>query len=179
MCLGEVRQEKGYTIDAHGNRKEYEGMEVCGGELLEFVRKNRSLSTEFCTKLYQDLLKPILLKMEREIETYTFQQLELDIIQLNEIYLNRAIGPEKWNVLSEMDKKTLEGQKSNFKKLKGYQENVLKERQRAKEMANEATRRFEETKRLQQEAIREKQQNTQNLNKMQEHFNSQINKVCY
>ena len=75
--------------------------------------------------------------MEREIETYTFQQLELDIIQLNEIYLNRAIGPEKWNVLSEMDKKTVEAQKSNFKRLKGYQENVLKERQRD-EMGNEA-----------------------------------------
>ncbi|CAB4020782.1 guanylate-binding 1-like, partial [Paramuricea clavata] len=115
----EVRKKKGFTMDAHGNRKEYEGMEVCGGELLEFIRKNRSLSKEYCTKLYQELFAPIQAKIEHEIETYTFKQLEADFRKLNEEYLRRAIGPEKWNVLSEMDKKMVEAQKSNFKKVKG------------------------------------------------------------
>ena len=178
FCLVEVRKKKGFTMDAHGNRKEYEGMEVCGGELLEFIRKNRSLSTEYCTKLYQELFAPIQAKIEHEIETYTFKQLEVDFRKLNEEYLRRAIGPEKWNVLSEMDKKTVEAQKSNFKKVKGYQEKVMKERQRAKEAEIEARQRNEELKKLHQEAIREKEKNAENLKNMQMNFQNQMDKVA-
>lgn len=178
FCLVEVRKKKGFTMDAHGNRKEYEGMEVCGGELLEFIRKNRSLSTEYCTKLYQELFAPIQAKIEHEIETYTFKQLEADFRKLNEEYLRRAIGPEKWNVLSEMDKKMVEAQKSNFKKVKGYQEKVMKERQRAKEAEIEARQRNEELKKLHQEAIREKEKNAENLKNMQMNFQNQMDKVA-
>lgn len=177
FILVEVRKKKGFTLDAHGNRKEYEGLEVCGGELLEFIRKNRSLSAEFCTKLYQELFAPIQVKIEHEIETYTFKQLEADFMKLNEEYLKRAIGPEKWNVLSEMDKKTVEAQKSNFKKVKGYQEKVMKEKQRTKEAEIEARRRADELKKLHQEAIREKEKNAENLKNMQQNFQDQMNKV--
>ena len=166
-------------MDARGNRKEYEGMEVFGGELVQFIRKNRSLSSEFCTKLYEELFAPIQIKIEREIETYTFKQLEADLMKMNEDYLKRAIGPEKWNILSEMDKKTVEAQKSNFKKLKGYQEKVMKERQRTKEAEIEARQRSEELKKLHQEAIREKEKNAENLRNMQTNFQNQIEKVIF
>jgi hypothetical protein len=164
-------------MDAHGNRREYEGMEVCGGELLEFIRKNKSLSTEFCTQLYQELFTPIQLKIENEIEKYTFKQMESDLKSLNEEYLRRAIGPEKWNVLSEMDKKMVVAQKNNFKKLKGYEEKVMKERQRTKEAEIETRQRNEELKKLHQEAIREKEKNAENLRNMQVNFQKQVDKV--
>ena len=164
-------------MDAHGNRKDYEGMEVCGGELLEFIRKNRSLSREFCTKLYQELFTPIQLKIEHETEAYSFKQLEADFRKLNEDYLKGAIGPEKWNVLSDMDKKTVEAQKNNFKKVKGYQEKVMKERQRTKEAEIEARQRNEELKKLHQEAMREKEKNAENLKNMQANFQNQMEKV--
>ena len=152
-------------------------MEVCGGVLLEFIRKNKSLSKEFCTVLYQQLFAPIQRKMENEIETYTFKQLEGDFMSLNEEYLKRAIGPEKWNVLSEMDKKTVEAQKSNFKKLKGYQDKVMKERQQRKEAENEARRRDEELNKLRQEAIRDKERNEENIRNMQQNMQEQMEKV--
>lgn len=177
FILVEVRKKKGFTLDAHGNRKEYEGLEVCGGELLEFIRKNRSLSAEFCTKLYQELFAPIQAKIEHEIETYTFKQLEADFKTMTEEYLKRAIGPEKWNVLSEMDKKTVEAQKSNFKKVKGYQEKAMKEKQKTKEAEIEARQRADELKKLHQEAIREKEKNAENLRNMQQNFQDQMNKV--
>ncbi|XP_028409814.1 guanylate-binding protein 1-like [Dendronephthya gigantea] len=173
----ELRRKKAFTMDARGNRKEYEGMEVCGGVLLEYIRINRTLSTEFCTKLYQELFAPIRGKIEHEIETYTFKQLEADFIRLNEEYLKRAIGPEKWNVLSEMDKKTVEAQKMNFKKLKGYQEKVMEERRRAKEAEIEARKREEELTKLHQENVREKEKNAENLRNMQENFQTQIEKM--
>jgi len=88
FILVQVRKKKTFTLDAHGKRQEYEGMEVSGGELLEFIRKNKALSTEFCTKLYQELFTPIQLKIEHEIETYTFKQLEVDFDNLNEIAEN-------------------------------------------------------------------------------------------
>ena len=165
-------------MGAHGNRMEYEGMDVCGGELLEFIRKNRFLSTEYCTKLYQELFAPIQAKVEHEIETYTFKQLEADFRKLNEEYLRRAVGPEKWNVLSEMDKKTREAQISNFKKVKGYQGKVMKERQRAKEAENEARQRNEEVKKLYQEAMREKEKEVENVKNMQMNFQNQMDKVA-
>jgi hypothetical protein len=157
---------------------EYEGMEVCGGELLEFICKNRFLSTEYCTKLYQELFAPIQAKVEHEIETYTFKQLEADFMKLNEEYLRRAIGPEKWNVLSEMDKKTREAQISNFKNVKGYQEKVMKERQRAKEAENEARQSNEELKKLYQEAMREKEKEVENVKNMHMNFQNQMDKVA-
>ena len=165
-------------MDADNNRREYEGMEVCGGELLEFIRRNKALSVEFCTQLYQELYAPIKAKIEHEIETYTFKQLEEDFTKLNQDYLRSAIGPEKWNVLSEMDKKTVEAQKNNFKKLKGYQEKIMKERQRTKEAEIEATQRNEELKKLHQEAIREKEKNAENLRKIEENFQNQMEKVA-
>ena len=176
--LVQVREKKGFTIDAHKNRKEYKGMEVCGGELLEFIRKNKALSVEFCTQLYQELYAPIKEKIEHEIETYTFQQLEADLQKLNEDYLRRAIGPEKWNVLSEIDKKTVEAQKNNFKKLKGYQKKIMKERQRTKETEIEAKKRNEELEKLQQEAIRENEKNFENLRNMQQSYQNHIDKVA-
>ena len=115
--------------------------------------------------------------MEHEIETYTFKQLEADFTKLNQDYLRRAIGPEKWNVLREMDKKTMEAQKNNFKKLKGYQEKIMKERQRTKEAEIEARQRSEELKKLHQEAIREKEKNVENLRKMEENFQNKMEKV--
>ena len=175
--LVQVDKKKGFIMDAHNNRREYEGMEVCGGELIEFIRKNRALSVEFCTQLYQELYAPIKAKIEHEIETYTFEQLEADFTKLNQDYLRCAIGPEKWNVLSEMDKKTVEAQKNNFKKLKGYREQIMRERQRTKEVENEARQRNEELKKLHQEAIREKEMNTENLRSMQQNFQNQIDKV--
>ena len=176
-CLVQVRKKKGFIMDAHNNRRECEGMEVCGGELLEFIRRNKALSVEFCTQLYQELYAPIKAKIEHEIETYTFKQLEADFTKLNQDYFRRAIGPEKWNVLSEMDKKTVEAEKNNFKKLKGYQEKIMKERQRTKEVENEARQRNEELKKLHQEAIREKEKNAENLRNMQQNFQDQIDKV--
>ena len=166
-------------MDAHKNRREYEGVEVCGGELLEFIRKNKALSVEFCTQLYQELYAPIQAKIEHDIETYTFNQLEADFTKLNQNYLRRAIGPEKWNVLSEMDKKTVEAQKNNFKKLKGYQEKIMKERQRTKEAEIEARQRSDELKKLHQEAIREKEKNAENLRNMQQNFQDQMEKVTW
>ena len=173
----QVRKKKAFTLDANGKRQEYEGMEVSGGELLEFIRKNKTLSTEFCSKLYQELFTPIQLKVEHEIETYTFKQLEADFINLNTEYLKRAIGPEKWNVLSDMDKKMVEAQKSNFKKLKGYQERVMKERQKTKEAEIEARQKNEELKKLHQEAIRDKEKNAENLKNMQVNFQNQVDKL--
>ena len=176
-CLVQVREKKGFTIDAQNNQREYEGIEVCGGELLEFIRKNKALSVEFCTQLYQELYAPIKAKIENEIETYTFEQLEADFVKLNQDYLSRAIGPEKWKVLSEMDKKTVETQKNNFKMLKGYQEKIMKERLRTKEAEIEARQRSEELKKLHQEAIREKRKNAENLRNMQQNFQNQMDKV--
>ena len=176
-CLVQVNKKKEFIMDAHNKRREYEKMEVCGGELLEFIRKNKALSVEFCRQLYQELYAPIEAKIEHETETYTFKQLEADFTKLNQDYLRRAIGPEKWNVLSEMNKKTEEAQKNNFKKLKGYQEKVMKERQRTKEAEIEARQRSEELMKLHQEAIREKEKNAENLRIMQQNFQNQINKV--
>ena len=139
-------------------------MEVCGGELLEFIRKNKALSVEFCTQLYQELYAPIKEKIEHEIETYTFQQLEADLQKLNED--------------SEIDKKTVEAQKNNFKKLKGYQKKIMKERQRTKETEIEAKKRNEELEKLQQEAIRENEKNFENLRNMQQSYQNHIDKVA-
>ena len=172
-----LRKKKAFTMDAHGNRREYEGKEVCGGELLEFIRINRTQSADFCTKLYEKLFAPIRDKIENQVATYTFEQLEADFVRMNKEYLKCAIGPEKWNVLSEMDKKTVERQKKNFKKLKGYQEKVMEERRRTKEAEIEAKKRDEELKKLHQEVIREKEKNRENLTKMQENFQAQMEKV--
>ena len=153
-------------------------MEVCDGELLEFIRKNRVLSVEFCTQLYQELYAPIQKKIEDEIETYTFNQLEADLKKLNQDYLRRAIGPEKWNVLSEIDKKTVEAQKNSFKKLKGYQEKIMKERQRTKEAEIEAKQKIEEIEKLHLEANREREKNVENLKNIHQCYLNHMDKVA-
>ena len=174
-----MKKKKSFTLNANGQRVDYEGMEVCGGVLLEFIRKNKALSVEFCTNLYDQLFAPIKFKIENEIEKYSFSQLEEDFKTLNTEYIKRAIGPEKWNVLSQMDKKTVEAQKSNFKKVKGYQEKVMKERQKAKELENEARKKQEELRKLHLEALREKEKNAENLKNMQTNFQEQIAKVKF
>lgn len=173
----EVKPKKSFTINATGQKVEYEGMEVCGGVLLEFIRTNRTLSFDFCTKLYNELFSPIKFKIENDTEKYSFKQLEQDFTTLNQEYIKRAIGPEKWNVLSEMDKKTVEAQKSNFKKVKGYQEKVMKERQKAKELENAARQKQEEVTKLHQESLREKEKNAENLRNMQANFQEQMVKL--
>ena len=173
-----MKKKKSFTLNANGQRVDYEGMEVCGGVLLEFIRKNKALSVEFCTNLYDQLFAPIKLKIQNEIEKYSFSQLEEDFKRLNTEYIKRAIGPEKWNVLSEMDKKT-EAQKSNFKKVKGYQEEVMKERQKAKELENELRKKQEELRKLHQEALGEKETNAENLKNMQTNLQEQIAKVKF
>lgn len=172
-----VKAKKGFTTDAKGQKVEYEGMEVCGGVLLKFISKNKAMSVDFCTKLYNELFAPILLKIENDSEKYTFQQLEQDFMKLNAEYIKRAIGPEKWHVLSDMDKKTAETQKVNFKKVKGYQEKVMQEKRRAKELENEAKERQEEVKKLHLESRREREKNAENLNNMQTKFQQQMEKL--
>lgn len=162
-------------MDADGNN--VVGLEVCGGELLVFISTNRSHSREYCTKLYQELFAPIQSKIEHEIETYTFNQLDEDIKKFNEAYSKRALGPEKWNVLNDLDKKTIETQKSNFKKLKGYQEKMLNERQKTKRAENEAMQKKEELEKMHQAVVREKEKHLENVKNMEVNFQNQIDKV--
>ena len=172
-----MRERKGFTLDANNRKVEYEGKEVCGGVLLDFIRKNKELSSDFCTKLYNELFAPIKFKIENETEKYSFQQLEDDFKKLNLEYMKRAIGPEKWNILSDMDKKTAEAHRNNFKKVKGYQEKAMQEKRKAKELENEARQRGEEMRQLHQESVREKEKNAENLRNMQTNFQQQMDKV--
>ncbi|CAH1263181.1 GBP6 [Branchiostoma lanceolatum] len=120
------------------------------GILCSLLSENRSSSESFCNQLVQNLYQPISDKLASPPENYDIKALEADLAQLKATYDEQARGPCKHKVYLQFAE-FLEGQKTAFSTIKGYQEEDYK-------LQEETRRREAEVANLQEERLQVERQ---------------------
>ncbi|XP_078675994.1 guanylate-binding protein 1-like [Branchiostoma floridae x Branchiostoma belcheri] len=120
------------------------------GILSTLLSENRNSSESFCNQLIQDLYKPISDKLASPPEDYDIKALEADLAQLKATYDENARGPCKHKVYLQFAE-FLEGQKTTFSTIKGFQEEDYK-------LQEETRRREAEVATLQEERLQVERQ---------------------
>ncbi|KAI8478848.1 Enolase-phosphatase E1 [Branchiostoma belcheri] len=120
------------------------------GILSTLLSENRNSSESFCNQLIQDLYKPISDKLASPPEDYDIKALEADLAQLKVTYDENARGPCKHKVYLQFAE-FLEGQKTTFSTIKGFQEEDYK-------LQEETRRREAEVATLQEERLQVERQ---------------------
>ena len=98
---------------------------VIGGVLFSFVQENYKRSQKYCSKVFEDIYKPIQDKIRLPGDAYNFQNLRDDLQKIYKKYVLNAIGPAKWEVYDNK-KEVIETDKAIFERLAGYEERLLK-----------------------------------------------------
>ncbi|XP_066280262.1 guanylate-binding protein 1-like isoform X2 [Branchiostoma lanceolatum] len=135
-----------YVDDDLVTRRE-QGMAVVGGELYGLLQENRGRSRAFCTDIFNMLFEPVQKKIESPPAGYDFRGALDELDRTREQYRRWARGPEKWTVLQEMTK-NWDSLRANIKKIRGYQEKLMLEQERAHQAELEAERKNQEARRL-------------------------------
>ncbi|XP_078592726.1 guanylate-binding protein 1-like [Branchiostoma floridae x Branchiostoma japonicum] len=120
------------------------------GILSSLLSENRSSSESFCNQLVQNLYQPISEKLASPPDNYDIKALEADLAQLKATYDEEARGPCKHKVYLQFAE-FLEGQKTTFSTIKGYQEEDYK-------LQEETRRREAEVANLQEERLQVERQ---------------------
>ena len=109
--------------DAHGKKATKKS--VVGGLLYKFVKQNYDMSFDYCTRVFDELYKPIQDRfVESKFGSYHFNTLIEDLDELDKTYRQCAIGPAKWDVY-QRKREMLENEESDFKRLSGYEEKAM------------------------------------------------------
>ncbi|XP_078583830.1 uncharacterized protein LOC144866343 [Branchiostoma floridae x Branchiostoma japonicum] len=146
-------------VAADGTTKKQEGFVVTGGELLQYIQKNRELSKNFCKDLSEHLVGQIsgLLAGEHvdspspsSSPTFDFDKLLRMVEEAYKQYEQQACGPEKWIVQQEMAK-NLQKLKVEIEKYKAFRTEMLQAEQRAAEAENQAKQLREKADEMQQQ----------------------------
>ena len=140
---------------------------VNGGALYPFTIKNMQKSMEFCKNSINELYKPIQDKINSVSSDYTFQDLLMDLANMQSNYFDQAKGPAKWEVY-EYKKKDIESDKQKFTSLKNYEDNMQKTAEEAEKAREENVRMAEEINALRSQVIRENEKHKKTLQEIQE-----------
>ena len=112
---------------------------VTGGILMKYAMQNYEASLTSCRSLFDELYRPIKSKIEKSIDTYTFENLIQDLSGLYDAYFRKAIGPAKWEVYDEKQS-FIEQQKSVYQTLKGFQIEAMENAQIVAQTASDSER---------------------------------------
>ena len=105
---------------------------VAGGILFKFAQRNYAESHSHCLALFAELYKNIEQKMEKRDNSYTYENLERDLMAQQKEYYQRAVGPAKWEVYTEKES-FLRSQEGTFKQLSGFKKEAFEALQKAAE----------------------------------------------
>ncbi|XP_035693212.1 guanylate-binding protein 1-like isoform X1 [Branchiostoma floridae] len=173
-----VRREE-RTIEYVGDdlvTRRQQGMVVVGGELYGFLQENRSRSRAFCTEMFNTFFEPVQKKIESPPAGYDFRGALDELERTREQYHRWARGPEKWAVLQEMTK-NWDSLRANIKKIRGYQEQLMLEQERAHQAELEAQRKNREARRLYNQQQDMQRAHKETLEKMNQLHKWQMAKV--
>ncbi len=117
--------------------------QVADGLLFKFIQQNYNTSVTFCTDVFQDLLKPIEVSIQKSIKSggksgYTFENLQNDAEMMHEKYNEIARGPAKDFVFMERKELILDRQMQMYETLIGFSKDLLETRQKAFEANQQA-----------------------------------------
>ncbi|XP_066265728.1 guanylate-binding protein 3-like [Branchiostoma lanceolatum] len=158
-----------------GKTYQHKGFEVTGGELLHYIQKNREMSKIFCQELYEGLFDPIRKLVKNPPADYDFDKLIKDLDHATQQYVKDARGPEKWAVLQKMTNS--ENLKNNFKEIKGYQDKLMKARQKAEEEALAAKEMATEMQEVYKQAQDMQKAQEETMKKMDQQHKEQLKKL--
>ena len=139
---------------------------VVGGVLFAFTQENYKRSQTYCSKVFDDLYKPIKDQILVPGDTYTFQTLRDDLQNLHEKYLLQAIGPAKWEVYDQK-KKVIETDQAVFKRLVGYEERLMKADSEIAESNRRNQEMFADINQLRQQLKDEASEHQENIKRME------------
>ncbi|XP_078583827.1 guanylate-binding protein 1-like [Branchiostoma floridae x Branchiostoma japonicum] len=171
LVQGEQRDEA-----ADGTNRRHKGFVVTGGELLQYIQKNRELSKSFCQSLWESLVDPIRKHVDSPSPYYGFDKLAQELVDACQHYEERACGPEKWAVQQEMTK-SIEKMKAEIEKIKGYQSKIQQAQQKADEAELRAKETEREMQRLRKQSHDLQQTQQKKLERMEQQQKTQIEKV--
>lgn len=97
--LSLLTNKKQVVNNYHKLLVQYEGEEVTGGVLYEFLVKNVQLSQAFCEEKLFFHYQLIEQKLSLEDNSYNYKQYVDDLMTVKDHYVASAKGPAKWNVL--------------------------------------------------------------------------------
>ena len=129
------------------------------------MKQNHDQSRAYCEELFDNLYKPIESKLLSG--NYSFEKYRVDIIEFNEQYNSRAVGPAKWEIL-EAKRRFLEQEEEKLKQLEGYQAEVAKKDKEIAGLEARSDKKSEALKMLQQQIMQTTQAMNNSLAKMQE-----------
>ena len=145
---------------------------VVGGVLFAFTQENYKRSQMYCSKVFDDLYKPIKDQILVLGDTYTFQTLQDDLQNLHEKYLLQAIGPAKWEVYDQK-RIVIETVLAVFKRLAGYEERLMKAECEIPESNRRNQKMFEDISQLRQKLEDEASEHQENIKRM-EHQHTEV-----
>ncbi|XP_019637963.1 PREDICTED: uncharacterized protein LOC109480255 [Branchiostoma belcheri] len=160
----EERTVEYVTCTEDGTSRKQKRFVVTGGELFQYVQKNKDLSRVFCKRLFERLLGPISKRVESPAADYELQQFMEELDSARQQYKEQARGPEKWIVLQEMTP-NVDKLKAKFETIV-YQRRILQEQQRALEAELRATELESEMNKLIQQAQDVEQNRLENMQQM-------------
>ena len=105
---------------------------VAGGTLEKYTRQNHTGSHTFCTKLFSDIYQPVEQRALDSDASYTFEKLLKDLDNIQSQYLEKAVGPAKYEVYHERSDH-VKSQQAIFKKVRGFKNETFKAIQKASE----------------------------------------------
>ena len=156
-------EDEVYEVQGRKVRKK----KVTGGALEKYTRQNCTESRTFCTKLFSDLYQPIEDRAFKSDASYTFEKLLNDLGDVQSQYLEKAVGPKKWEVYSERSK-YVKSQQALFKKVRGFKDEIFKAAQEASEQSAKAAELYNTACDLQARMKDEAELNAKKIEKLQE-----------
>ena len=166
-----------HRIAVFSNEKTQRHNEVQGGILLKYARENNKISRTSCERLFDDLYRPIRQKIEGSVDTYTFENLILDLTELYNAYFRRAVGPAKWEVYN--DKQSfIEQQKSVYQTLRGFKMETMEAQQKLAKVVAEADRKIDYINTLQAQLQKEQKLHSMTMQEVKNKFDKEQTRLC-
>ena len=158
-----------YEVQGRQARKK----KVSGGALEKYTRQNYTESHTFCTKLFSDLYQPVEQRALDSDASYTFEKLLKDLDNIQSQYLEKAVGPAKYEVYHEWSNH-VKSQQAIFKKVRGFKNETFKAAQEAAEKSAEAAELYNTVCDLQAQLKDETKLNAKKLEKLQEQHEQEM-----
>ena len=158
-----------YEIQGRQARKK----KVTGGALEKYTRQNYTESRTFCIKLFSDLYQPVEQRALDSDASYTFEKLLKDLDNIQSQYLERAVGPAKYEVYHERSDH-VKSQQVIFKKVRGFKNETFKAAQEAAEKSAKAAELYNTVCDLQAQLKDEAKLNAKKLEKLQEQHQQEM-----
>ena len=158
-----------YEVQGRQARKK----KVTGGALEKYTRQNYTESRTFCTKLFSDLYQPVEQRALDSDASYTFEKLLKDLDNIQSQYLEKAVGPAKYEVYHEQSDH-VKSQQAIFKKVRGFKNETFKAAQEAAEKSAKAAELYNTVCDLQAQLKDETKLNAKKLEKLQEQHEQEM-----